>query len=218
VLLDAGDSPFDPLDRNRAAVEALARGGVAVAYVDGKMLHAKALVVDRKTVILGSSNWTSAAFESNVEADVVMTSTVAPRRFWPAWRRCRAARRRGRTPSGGWRCRRTCCRPRRWGRWCGGRTRAGWTCISISCGWDSRPGRSRPWTCPGRWRPWGTRTRAPWPTGGGCTKYSGGWAPTAWWKRKKPMARTRRCGRGPRRRRRRWPCPRPISPGGGTGG
>lgn len=75
VLLDAGDSPFDPLDRNRAAVEALARGGVDVAYVDGKILHAKAVVVDRKTVILGSSNWTSAAFESNVEADVVVTST-----------------------------------------------------------------------------------------------------------------------------------------------
>jgi hypothetical protein len=77
VLLDAGDSPFDPLDRNRAAVEALARGGVAVAYADGRVLHAKALVVDRKTVILGSSNWTSAAFESNWEADVVLTSTVA---------------------------------------------------------------------------------------------------------------------------------------------
>jgi len=77
VLLDAGDSPFDPLDRNRAVVEALARGGVGVAYVDGKILHAKVLVVDRKTVILGSSNWTSAAFESNVEADVVMTSTTA---------------------------------------------------------------------------------------------------------------------------------------------
>ncbi|MBK9057114.1 MAG: hypothetical protein IPL82_04650 [Elusimicrobia bacterium] len=75
VLLDAGDSPFDPLDRNRAAVEALARGGVGVAYVDGKILHAKVLVVDRKTIILGSSNWTSAAFESNVEADVVVTST-----------------------------------------------------------------------------------------------------------------------------------------------
>ena len=53
VLLDAGDSPFDPLDRNRAAVEALARGGVDVAYVDGKILHAKVLVVDRRTVILG---------------------------------------------------------------------------------------------------------------------------------------------------------------------
>lgn len=77
VLLDAGDSPFDPLDRNRAAAEALARGGVDVAYVDGKILHAKVLVADRKTVILGSSNWTSAAFESNVEADVVMTSTAA---------------------------------------------------------------------------------------------------------------------------------------------
>lgn len=76
VLLDAGDSPFDPLDRNRAAVEALARGGVDAAYVDGKILHAKVLVVDRRTVILGSSNWTTAAFESNVEADVVMTSTT----------------------------------------------------------------------------------------------------------------------------------------------
>ncbi|HMX44142.1 MAG TPA: phospholipase D-like domain-containing protein, partial [Elusimicrobiota bacterium] len=71
VLLDGGESPFDPEDRNRVAVESLAQGGVDAAYVDGKILHAKVLVVDRKTLLLGSSNWTTAAFRSNVEADVL---------------------------------------------------------------------------------------------------------------------------------------------------
>jgi hypothetical protein len=81
VLLDGGESPFDPEDRNRVAVESLAQGGVDAAYVDGKILHAKVLVVDRKTLLLGSSNWTTAAFRSNVEADVLIRSTTAARSF-----------------------------------------------------------------------------------------------------------------------------------------
>lgn len=81
VLLDGGESPFDPLGRNRAAAESLAQGGVDAAYVDGKILHAKALVVDRKTLLVGSSNWTTAAFRSNVEADVLIRSTAAARAF-----------------------------------------------------------------------------------------------------------------------------------------
>ncbi|MBL0059862.1 MAG: hypothetical protein IPP35_12385 [Elusimicrobia bacterium] len=63
------------MDRNAPAAEALRRGGVNVFYAQGPVLHAKALVVDGKTVLLGSTNWTSAALEKNVEADVLIRST-----------------------------------------------------------------------------------------------------------------------------------------------
>ncbi|MBL0059155.1 MAG: hypothetical protein IPP35_08620 [Elusimicrobia bacterium] len=75
VLLDPGGQAFDLLDRNAPAAEALRRGGVNVFYAQGPVLHAKALVVDGKTVLLGSTNWTSAALEKNVEADVLIRST-----------------------------------------------------------------------------------------------------------------------------------------------
>jgi hypothetical protein len=53
--------------------EALRRArdrGVKVRVVT----HAKALIVDGKTVLLGSTNWTTAAFTQNVEADALVRS------------------------------------------------------------------------------------------------------------------------------------------------
>lgn len=76
VLLDAGQ-PFDEQEKNQRAARYLKDRGVAVAFVEGRALHAKALVVDKKTLLLGSSNWTTAAFENNAEADVLFRSTAA---------------------------------------------------------------------------------------------------------------------------------------------
>jgi hypothetical protein len=51
--------------------------GIPVSYVEGPLLHAKVLIVDRRTIFVGSSNWTTAAFGENVEADAVIRSTAA---------------------------------------------------------------------------------------------------------------------------------------------
>ncbi len=75
VLLDPGGQAFDLLDRNGPVAEALRQGGVEVSYAEGPVLHAKVLVVDGKTVLLGSTNWSTAALEKNIEADVLIRST-----------------------------------------------------------------------------------------------------------------------------------------------
>lgn len=79
VVLDRGVEPGDSQDKNRAAATFLLRSGVSVAYSSGPVLHAKALVVDEKTVLEGSSNWTSSAFAENAEADVLVRSTETAR-------------------------------------------------------------------------------------------------------------------------------------------
>jgi len=71
VVLHPGDQAFDLLDRNRPVAEELQRAGVDVFYAQKTVLHAKVLVVDGRTVLLGSTNWTTAALEKNVEADVL---------------------------------------------------------------------------------------------------------------------------------------------------
>ena len=79
VVLDRGSEPGDSRDKNGAAATFLLRSGLAVAFSSGPVLHAKALVVDEKSVLVGSSNWTSSAFVENAEADVLVRSTEAAR-------------------------------------------------------------------------------------------------------------------------------------------
>jgi len=42
-------------------------------------LTSKVLIVDGETVLLGSTNWTAAAFQKNVEADLLVRSTETAR-------------------------------------------------------------------------------------------------------------------------------------------
>jgi hypothetical protein len=49
-------------------------------------IHAKALIIDEKTVILGSSNWSRAAFDVNVETNVLIRSTSVARDMLKALR------------------------------------------------------------------------------------------------------------------------------------
>jgi phosphatidylserine/phosphatidylglycerophosphate/cardiolipin synthase-like enzyme len=64
------------MDRNRLAAEALGRMGIPVSYVEGPLLHAKVLIVDRRTIFVGSSNWTTAAFGENVETGSTWNATT----------------------------------------------------------------------------------------------------------------------------------------------
>ena len=79
VVLDRGPDPGgfsqDPEARNGAARDYLAAAGIPVFLDDPQVVtHAKALIVDGKTVLLGSTNWTTAAFTQNVEADALVRS------------------------------------------------------------------------------------------------------------------------------------------------
>lgn len=77
VVLERGGQTGAP--ENREAGEFLLRHGVSVSYVDGAVLHAKGLVVDGRTVLAGSSNWSAAAFEQNAEVNLLARSTEAAR-------------------------------------------------------------------------------------------------------------------------------------------
>ena len=61
VLLERGLHAAAP--QNEAVGAFLAREGATVAYVDDVVLHAKGLVVDGRTVLAGSTNWSSSALE-----------------------------------------------------------------------------------------------------------------------------------------------------------
>jgi len=57
------------------ACKRLKDAGIKVYYDDPvKYVHAKAVVIDKKTVILGSTNWTEAAFDRNIEVSVLIES------------------------------------------------------------------------------------------------------------------------------------------------
>jgi phosphatidylserine/phosphatidylglycerophosphate/cardiolipin synthase-like enzyme len=66
---------FDPnQDLNRAAAARLDAAGVSVRFfrTSGEKLHAKAMVVDGRTLVVGSANWTSSGFTRNHELDAVI--------------------------------------------------------------------------------------------------------------------------------------------------
>lgn len=61
--------------KNAWCYKRLKETGIDVGYDDAtKYTHAKALVIDEETVILGSSNWTESALHKNFETDVLIKS------------------------------------------------------------------------------------------------------------------------------------------------
>jgi hypothetical protein len=64
---------------NRLAYDYLTARGVHACFADAPhIVHAKAVIIDSETVIVGSANWSESAFERNVEASVLVRSkTVA---------------------------------------------------------------------------------------------------------------------------------------------
>lgn len=72
VILE-GDKPVGP--ENRLVVSYLARNGVRVVFPSGRRtLHAKAVVVDDRYVMLGSHNLSHAALSKNRELSVMLDS------------------------------------------------------------------------------------------------------------------------------------------------
>ena len=70
---------FDPnQELNQAAATRLRQAGVAVRFyrTSGEKLHAKAMVIDGHTLVVGSANWTSSGFTRNHELDAVVESTA----------------------------------------------------------------------------------------------------------------------------------------------
>jgi phosphatidylserine/phosphatidylglycerophosphate/cardiolipin synthase-like enzyme len=73
LLLDPRERPSDAPAaelRARAVPVRLYRGG-------GELLHAKTMVVDARTVVVGSANWSGGGFARNHELDVVMPDAPA---------------------------------------------------------------------------------------------------------------------------------------------
>ncbi len=61
--------------KSTLAYKRLKDAGIKVNYDDSaRYTHAKAVVIDRKTVILGSTNWTESSFDNNIETDVMIVS------------------------------------------------------------------------------------------------------------------------------------------------
>lgn len=62
---------------NREAFLKLRKEGVSAVYDDlSKLNHGKAVIIDEELVILGSANWSRAAFESNTETNAAIRSRV----------------------------------------------------------------------------------------------------------------------------------------------
>jgi hypothetical protein len=77
VTLDPGDGVWQNGgmgSQNAQAVQFLREGGVSVFLSSGPLLHAKALVVDDASALLGSTNWSAAALGANAEANVLVRS------------------------------------------------------------------------------------------------------------------------------------------------
>ena len=75
VVLDRNAAWLEKGNKNLGAYRYLQDQGVEVFYDDEhRLTHAKALVVDAMTVILGSTNWSEAALTRNAEANVLIRS------------------------------------------------------------------------------------------------------------------------------------------------
>jgi len=71
VLLDASDWAADITEGNRPAIEFLQERGIEARFDDpGVTTHAKLAIIDRRAVILGSTNWNEHAFAEQAQANV----------------------------------------------------------------------------------------------------------------------------------------------------
>ncbi len=62
-------------NKNQASYELLKRNGIPVFFDEAQVYtHAKAIIIDEETVILGSTNWSKAALTRNNEANALIRS------------------------------------------------------------------------------------------------------------------------------------------------
>jgi hypothetical protein len=80
IMLDKGEASSGVSEdgvnaNNRMAFEFLRSQGIDVGFADvPAVMHAKAIVIDSSIVIFGSSNWSEAAFEKNIETNGLICS------------------------------------------------------------------------------------------------------------------------------------------------
>ncbi|MBK8870608.1 MAG: hypothetical protein IPN19_06065 [Elusimicrobia bacterium] len=82
VYLDNNASEDDPsfAGFNAPAVAFLQAQGIAVYQDDrSRLAHGKMIIIDEKTILAGSSNWTDAALNKNSETNFLFRSTGAAR-------------------------------------------------------------------------------------------------------------------------------------------
>jgi phosphatidylserine/phosphatidylglycerophosphate/cardiolipin synthase-like enzyme len=71
VLLDRSDWAPAITEKNRPTIEYLSERGIEARFDDPEItLHAKLVIVDRETVILGSSNWNRYAFTDQEQTNI----------------------------------------------------------------------------------------------------------------------------------------------------
>lgn len=68
-------SDWETRIKSTRAYKRLKDAGIKVYYDEpARYTHAKAVVIDKKIVILGSTNWTEASFDNNIETSVLINS------------------------------------------------------------------------------------------------------------------------------------------------
>lgn len=72
---------FDPSEREYAPISALNAAGVAVRFLDQPYVHAKAIIVDGQTAMIGSQNLTANSLENNRELGLVFDDPAAVNRL-----------------------------------------------------------------------------------------------------------------------------------------
>ena len=77
VLLDESDWAQSITDKNRPTIDYLRAHGISAHFDDPSITtHAKLVVIDRHTVILGSTNWNEHSFYDQEQADVSIEDAV----------------------------------------------------------------------------------------------------------------------------------------------
>ncbi len=82
VLLDESDWAASITDKNRPTIDYLRTHGIAARFDDPSITtHAKLLVIDRRIVILGSTNWNKHSFYDQEQADVLIEDAAVGESF-----------------------------------------------------------------------------------------------------------------------------------------
>lgn len=69
------ESEWEPKVKSAIAFQRLKTAGIKVQYDEpARYAHAKCLIIDKKIVFLGSTNWTESAFDKNIETNVLINS------------------------------------------------------------------------------------------------------------------------------------------------